>query len=414
MNAFSRFRKLPIRSKFLFVFVLLFLWFGLIQLVQLFFFFSYIKQYNEMTETIHLTNSIHGELRDQLEEEIRDIVYGKVYFEDGKQYQILAQMEEHLNTVESKETAKPFTKEITEVRTVIGTTTEYIDRLGNQIKTNAPAEEKYITQEYIGIASGLINEHVQTLLQETLAESENQKEAIKDKINRDIRISIMVYIFLVVITFLVIWTASKFMLKPIYLLHRHAREIAKGNLAEPIKPIIAMNEIDDLYNAFHVMTNYLKHIISQVHQTSNEIIQTSHYIHKSTEENLSAGEQMTATSQTIIKDLQKQKLQIEWLQQHSKQLMEQLSLQQHFLESGLSNQQDHFQENTHTSIRMMKQLQNNIGECNEQVKKCFRNMEIIGGLGEEQLTTIEEIAEISEKQLIYVDQLQNQLKQFQM
>src|SRR5699024_909910 len=164
MNTFTRFRKLPIRSKFLFIFILLFVWFALIQLVQLFFFFSHIKQYDEMTETIHVTNSIHGQLRDQLEEEIRDIVYGKVYFEDGKQYQILEQMEEHLNTVASKEMAKPFTKEIAEVRTVIGTTTEYIDRLGTQIKTNAPAEEKYITQEYIGIASGLINEHVQTLL----------------------------------------------------------------------------------------------------------------------------------------------------------------------------------------------------------------------------------------------------------
>ncbi len=108
-----------------------------------------------MTETIHLTNSIHGQLRDQLEEEIRDIVYGKVYFEDGNQYKILGQMERHLNTVESKETASPFKQEIQEVRNVIGATTEYIDRLGNQIKTNAPAEQKYITQEYIGVASGL-------------------------------------------------------------------------------------------------------------------------------------------------------------------------------------------------------------------------------------------------------------------
>lgn len=366
-----------------------------------------------MTETIHLTNSIHGELRDQLEEEIRDIVYGKVYFGDGDQYQILSQMEENLNTVATKEMAQPFSKEITEVRTIIETTTEYIDRLGKQIKTNASAEEKYITQEYIGIASGLINEHVQLLLQETLQESEKQKEAIKDKISRDIRISIIVYLVLVILNFMLIWIASKYLLKPIYLLQGHAREIAKGNLSEPIQPIKAMNEIDDLYNAFHVMTTYLKHIISQVHHTSNEIIRTSQHIHQSTEENLAAGEQMTSTSQSIIQDLQQQNLQIEWLQQQSNQLLtEQLAFQQQLIkaEAGLNAAT---LEYITTSISGMKQLQKNIDDCNEQIKKCFKSMEIIGSLGEEQLTTIEEIAETSDKQLAYVDQLRKQLKQFQ-
>ncbi len=264
--------------------------------------------------------------------------------------------------------------------------------------------------------SGLLQgyERVQILLQETLLESEKQKEAIKEKIKRDIRISVMVYILLVVITFLLIWTASKYMLKPIYLLQDHAKEISKGNLTVPIKPIKAMNEIDDLYNAFQVMTNYLKHIMSQVHHTSNEITQTSHYIHKSTEQNLAAGEQMTVTSQTIIQDLQNQKLQIEWLQQHNRELLiEQLSFKQQFDTSDLSNQQQMIADHITESVTMLEQLQHNIDVCHKQVKKCFENMEIIGGLGEEQLTTIEEIAEISDKQLAYVDQLRQQLKQFQ-
>ncbi|MGP4041405.1 HAMP domain-containing protein [Gracilibacillus sp. D59] len=411
MNAFSKFRKLSIRSKFLILFVLLFIWFGLIQLVQLFYFISYIKQYNEMTETIHLTNSIHGQLRDQLEEEIRDIVYGKVYFEDGRQYQILNQMEDHLNTVASKEMAQPFTNEIEEVRTILETTTEYVDRLGHQIKFNVPAEEKYTTQEYIGIASGLINEHVQTLLQKNLQESERQKEAIKEKINRDIGTSITVYILLLVITFLIIWVVSKYMLKPIYSLQNHAKEIAKGNLNVLINPVTATNEIDDLYNGFHLMTNYLKHIISQVHHTSNEIIHTSRQIHQSTEENLAAGEQMTSTSQFITHDLQQQHLQLQQLQRENERLLQkQISFQKQLI--NLPDEHHLIHEHTSITITMISQLQKNMEEFKTQITKCFTNMEVIGALGEEQLTTIEEIAENSDKQLAYLDQLQEQLRQF--
>ncbi|WP_208586444.1 HAMP domain-containing protein [Gracilibacillus suaedae] len=411
MNAFSIYRKLSIRSKFLILFVLLFIWLGLIQLVQLFFFISYIKQYNEMTETIHLTNSIHGQLRDQLEEEIRDIVYGKVYFEDGSQYRILSQMEEHLNTVASKEMAQPFTNEIAEVRTILETTTEYVDQLGDQIKLNAPAEDKYITQEYIGIASGLINKHVQTLLQKTLQESEIEKEAIKEKISRDIVISVTVYILLVVVTFFVIWIVSKRMLKPIYSLQHLAKEIAKGKLNIKINPVTATNEIDDLYNGFRLMTNYLKHIISQVHHTSEEIIRTSQQIHQSTEENLAAGEQMTSTSQFITRDLQLQHTLLQQLQRENENLLQrQISFQTQL--NNLPEEQHFIYEHTSITITIIKQLQKNIEEFKSQITECFANMEVIGALGEEQLTTIEEIAENSDKQLAYLDQLQQQLRHF--
>ncbi|SER69115.1 HAMP domain-containing protein [Gracilibacillus ureilyticus] len=411
MNAFSKLNKLSIRSKFLILFILLFVWFGLIQLVQLFLFINYIKQYNEITETIHLTNSIHGQLRDQLEEEIRDIVYGKVYFEDGKQYHILTQMEGNLNTVAEKEMAQPFTNEIEEVRTILATTTEYVDKLGEQIKFNAPAEERYISQEYIGIASELINEHVQTLLQKTLQESERQKEAMKEKINRDIVISVTVYILLVVVIFFIIWIASKHMLKPIYSLQHLAREIAKGNLKVKITPVKATNEIDDLYNGFLSMTNYLKQIISQVQHTSKEIIHTSKQIHQSTEENLSAGEQMTATSQFITNDLQHQHNQLQQLERENQKLLEKQITFQSKLDN-LPGEHRLIHEHTSITITMIIQLQKNIEEFKTQITACFSNMEVIGALGEEQLTTIEEIAENSDKQLAYLAQLQQQLRQF--
>ncbi|UOQ50117.1 methyl-accepting chemotaxis protein [Gracilibacillus caseinilyticus] len=410
MNAFTKFRQLPIRSKFLILFLLLFIWFGIIQVVQFFFFTNYMKQYNEMTETVHLTNSIHGQLRKQLEEEIRDIVYGKVYFEEGQQYQILSEMKQHLDAVADKDTAQPFSVEIKEVRSVLTSTTEYVDRLGNQIKFNASAEEKYITQEYIGIASELINDHVQTLLQKTLQESEQQKIEMKENINRNIIISIVVFLLLVIISFFIIWNASNRTLKPIYSLQNYAREIAKGNLNVSIKPVTATNEIDDLYNGFHVMTDYLKHIISQVNQTSNEIIYTSHQIHLSTEDNLSAGEQITSTTQLITQDLHMQNIQLRQLQQENlKLLQEQLQFEKQLTHLP---QENHIKEHTTITISMIRHLQQNLEEFHKQITKCMTNMGIIGTLGEEQLTTIEEIAEYSDKQLTDLEQLQQHLRQF--
>ncbi|RCW74823.1 HAMP domain-containing protein [Saliterribacillus persicus] len=415
MNALTKFGELSIRSKFIIAFCVLFLWLGSAQITQFVLFISYIKQYNEMTETITLTNSIHGELREELDIEIRDIVYGKVHFDEGVQYQLLDQMRLHLNVISSKDTENRFLSEISEVEKTLDSAEEYINKLGEQIKFDAPAEEKYITQEYISIASQLINENVQTLLQKTLQESEKNELAIKNQMNNDVRISIFIFVIVIFTSFIFVWIISNNIARPIRLLRDYSNEIANGNLTIQMKTIQSENEVGDLYKTFKLMTNHLKQMIDSVLETSNHIVNASKDLHESMDDNRKAGEDIAYTQQEIYFFFRNQEEINNKILNLEREILDLTLLQQEeLLKNSTKNKANYNNmiEVNNKLIEIVQQLLSLSTTTQKQSKDNQIHMEKLSILGEEQLTTIEEIAEASEKQLANAQTLQKYIKKF--
>lgn len=281
-------------------------WLATINCVQIYLFFGYLKQYSEMMETITLTNSINGTLKQKLDAEIRDIAYGKVHFENGTQYDHLNKMYQNLEKIELDDKGGQFSKEISEVHQTLTTTTEYIDKLGEQIQINATADKRNITYEYITILTDIIDKKVQSLLQKTLLVKGQSEKVIAASLKRDITIFICSFIGVVITSLLFAIYISGNFVKPIRSLGQTTNEIAEGNLTIGIISHFPKNEIGDLCRSYNRMFHNLKDIILNVRNTNDLVVLTSKDIHQSIVENRLAGEEIAEAAQTISVNLYQQ------------------------------------------------------------------------------------------------------------
>ncbi|MCM3440234.1 HAMP domain-containing protein [Metabacillus halosaccharovorans] len=306
MKAHPKLSDLSLRKRIIFVFLVILLLLATINCVQIYLFLGYVRQYNAMMETIKLTNSINGSLKQKLDEEIRDIAYGKVLFENGTQYDHLNNMYHNLDKIEQDDINSQFTKEISEVRQTLTTTTEYIDKLGEQIQDNAPADTRNITYEYITILTDLIDEKVQSLLQKTLLVKGESQHIISINLKRDITIYICAFISVIMISiFFAIYISGSFV-KPIRHLGQKTNEIAEGNLTIGAITYPYKNEIGELCRSYNRMFHNLKDIILSVRRTNDLVVLTSKDIHQSILENRLAGEEVAEATQKISTNLHTQ------------------------------------------------------------------------------------------------------------
>lgn len=295
-----------LRTRLILVILAILVWLAAINCVQIYLFLGYVKQYNAMLETVTMTNSINGVLKQQLNDEIRDIAYGKVPFESGTQYDHLKDMYRNLEKIEMNDKSELFTEEIIAVREILNTTTQYIDKLGEQIQSGVSADKRNITYEYITILSTLIDEKVQLLLQSTLVIIGQSKNDISLNLQRDLTIYLCLFIVVILISLLFAWYISGNFVKPIRKLGQKTNEIAEGNLTIGEISIPSKNEIGDLCRAYNRMFHNLKDIIMSVRKTNDLVAVTSKDIHQSILENRLAGEEVAEATQTISINLHKQ------------------------------------------------------------------------------------------------------------
>src|SRR5690625_3540858 len=139
MVHFQKRSDFSIQKRLILSFITVVLVFTIACFIQILFFFRTMHDYNEMLESILLTNSINEELKHQLNDEVRDIVFGRTPFESGTQYGILSLMNQNLDKINIQPDTEQFKDEITQIREAISTSNSYIDQLGEEIKPVVPA-----------------------------------------------------------------------------------------------------------------------------------------------------------------------------------------------------------------------------------------------------------------------------------
>lgn len=341
-----------LRTKLILVFLAILVWLASINFIQIYLFMGYVKQYNDMLETITLTNSINGVLKQKLNDEIREIAYGKVPFEDGTQYEHLKNMYLNLEKIEANDENKQFSVEITGVRETLHTTNQYIDQLGEQIQGAASADERSITYEYITILSDLIDEKVQLLLQSTLIMIEDSKNTISTHLKRDLTIYIGSFIILFIMAILFAWFISNNFVKRIRNLGQKTNKLAEGDLTIGVIPITTNNEIGDLCRSYNRMYDNLKDIIISVRKTNDLVVITSKDIHQSILENQLAGEEVAEATQTISINLHQQ----DQLIQQSVSTVETLFYMHNEIVKQSNQINKHSKETTQLSIEVNDQI----------------------------------------------------------
>ncbi|HBW34682.1 methyl-accepting chemotaxis protein [Desulfosporosinus sp. BICA1-9] len=141
----------------------------------------------------------------------------------------------------------------------------------------------------------------------------NNKAATKtiDQNNQDFRQAsriLLILPFLAVIIALTIGIiVARLIAKPLQAMIKSVQQVASGNLAIEVQKSHSSNdETGQLADAFNIMTTNLRHLVSQVSQSSRLVTNSAEDLQSNTAENSSAAEQIVAAMSAAASDTEKQ------------------------------------------------------------------------------------------------------------
>lgn len=254
------FYKLSIHSRIIVSFVVVILLLSSLNVTLLLSSVGYSRQYNTIVTNITAANGINGIVKTKIDTEMWNIVAGKISFEEGRQYEIIRevnskirQIMEHVSSPESR------TKLDVTLRTM-NTLTHYVDLMGEQIKRKARVAENEKVLDEIRAVSSLVEDDIQEFVLYELKSSEMVNQHIQSNINRWMFTNIAVLFLTLVFSFLAALLISSSISNPIRALNRTTASIAEGNFDVRVETGTT-DEIAGLAASFNIMVVKIKQLL---------------------------------------------------------------------------------------------------------------------------------------------------------
>ncbi|MGF9796257.1 methyl-accepting chemotaxis protein [Brevibacillus agri] len=131
-----------------------------------------------------------------------------------------------------------------------------------------------------------------------------------NKVLYDLLITLGIFLL---IGFVVSWFSSLHLSKPIMQMAQRAKQVAEGDLTGAKIEVKNRDEIGQLAEAFTLMTDHLRQLISRVHLGSEQVASTSEQLTASAEQTSRATEQIAVTMQEMAVGTEEQSKTVEAL-----------------------------------------------------------------------------------------------------
>jgi two-component system sensor histidine kinase YesM len=252
--------NLSIRTKILLSFCVVILMMGTTNAVLFMQVLAYNRQYDAIITNITTANSINGYIKPAIDSEMYYIVAGKKDFQEGKQYEIIDNVNTQLQWMtENTDSDKAKIKLEVLLRTM-ETLTRYVDRMGEQIEQGSRVAENMQVLENIRGVSDLVND----LVQEYMLFEVNRAEQNYRETQQSFTRSAITYIVLMfsAIGFSVIAAVviSRSIYIPIKKLHNVTTTITKNDL-EALVTHDNVDEITELGMSFNIMIGKIRELL---------------------------------------------------------------------------------------------------------------------------------------------------------
>jgi two-component system sensor histidine kinase YesM len=252
--------NLSIRAKILLSFCVVILMMGTTNAVLFMQVLAYNRQYDAIITNITTANSINGYIKPAIDSEMYYIVAGKKEFQEGKQYEIIDNVNNQLWwMIENTDSDKARIKLEVLLRTM-ETLTRYVDRMGEQIEQGSRVAENMQVLENIRGVSDLVND----LVQEYMLFEVNRAEQNYRETQQSFTRSAITYIVLMfsAIGFSVVAAVaiSRSIYIPIKKLHDVTTTITKNDL-EALVTHDNVDEITELGMSFNIMIGKIRELL---------------------------------------------------------------------------------------------------------------------------------------------------------
>jgi len=259
IDLFSRI-NISLRAKILLSFFTVILLLVIINTVMILEVLRFNRQYDTITTNITRANSINGLIKPAIDTEMWNIVAGKVDFEDGKQYQIIEQVNDQIESMMANTDSDKSRIKLEVIRRTLGTLTSYVNKMGDQIKQGSLVAENELVLDNIRGVSEVVEETVQDFMLFEVERAEQRYIENQARFNRWIIIYFIILLSVIGFSFAAAWIISASIYIPIKKLQDLTTTITKNDLQSLVSRD-NVDEITELRLSFNIMTSKIRELL---------------------------------------------------------------------------------------------------------------------------------------------------------
>ena len=213
---------------------------------------NYSRQYDAIIANITTANSISGHIKPDIDTEMWRIVAGKIEFTDGKQYDIINDVNTKLRQMmDNTDSPRARIKLEGILRTMLTLTYE-VNRMGQQIARGSTTAENEAVLENIRFVSGVVEEVVQDYALFEVQRTSTQYQQMREGFTRWEVLYFVLMFGAVGFSVLAAWGISRSIYIPIKKLHDVTTTITKNDL-QALVTHDNVDEITELGMSFNIM-----------------------------------------------------------------------------------------------------------------------------------------------------------------
>ncbi len=252
--------KLSIQTKILISFCIVILLMVSLNIVLMVNSLKYNDQYNAIVSNITTANSINGVVKIRIDTEMWDIVAGKTRFDEGKQYEIINEVNDRIRQIMDNVNSEDSRTKLDVIVRTMGTLKRYVDLMGEQIRQGKKVEENEKVLENIRGVSELIEDDVQEFALFELKQSEKVKLQVEKSFKDWVFINVIVLFCVLLFSIIAAWLISESISNPIKDLQKTTAYIAEEELSVKLEDKI-VDEIAGLGQNFNIMKVKIKELV---------------------------------------------------------------------------------------------------------------------------------------------------------
>ena len=267
---FRALRRLPdwlaalnfsIRIKILLSLGIVILMLGMTNAVLMWQMMDYSRRYDAIINNIMTANSINGYIKPAIDTEMWNIVAGKTEFVAGRQYDIIADVDDKLRSMSQGAASDEARIKVEIIMRTMKTLTHYVDMMGAQMAQGSRVAENEAVLENIRGVSAVVEDVVGEYVLFEVNQAASQYQIMHDGLERWEVFYIVLLATAIGFSFAAAWAISRSIYIPIKRLHDVTTTITKDDLQVLVTRKNA-DEIAELGLSFNIMIGKIQELLA--------------------------------------------------------------------------------------------------------------------------------------------------------
>jgi two-component system sensor histidine kinase YesM len=252
--------NLSIQAKILLALGIVIVMLGMTNAVLMLQMLSYSREYDAMINNITTANSINGYVKQAIDTEMWNIVAGKIDFAQGKQYQIIDEVNNKLSWMTDHAASAESRIKLEVISRTMKTLTHYVDVMGTQIANGSTVAENEAVLENIRGVSSVVEGVVQDYLLFEVNQADQRYRVMSQGFVRWEMFYLALLIAAIGFSVIAAWAISRSIYIPIKRLHDVTTTITKNDL-QALVTNDNVDEITELGMSFNIMIGKIRELL---------------------------------------------------------------------------------------------------------------------------------------------------------